>query len=299
MKFATRLLFDVDNAVGGSGVIHWEIEMRNLQVLAAAVVAAMAIEVCAKDIEGQEYFAMSLAPDVSSWTKVAEGFYEGKGEAGDLVRVYLDTEGAKLVLADLQKERESVLDQIRVAERNGSIAAKSANDQLASAVKLLGQLDQQIVFAREVANQPVSAEKAHQIFDATTGTLCGYNNQGIATFYATGLAGNWPQAYAEMDYWGSAGVIGPPAPIPYVLRQVTAKVTVGSTYDSDYLWSYALTGMITATATYQTPTGACQMQTMHAAQARCMAGDPWSYYKLFREQTCSGVVADTPPTTHP
>lgn len=277
-----------------------------MRILFAAIVAGTFTASTSHVLAKGEYtdpplaFAKAQAPDVETWSKVADGLYEGTTAKGDIVRFYTGNAGARIDLAELKRERMRVLGQVEIlSAQERSTLPKSVSEQLSRSNKLLEQLDQQIEFMREVASQIDITSKATRTYNADTPIICSYANAGIAQFAANGTPGSWPYAWATMDGWGSAGWVGPPAPIPAVLRQVTAKVTVGETYDSDYTWSYDYSGLIEASAQLNTATGVCELQTMHAAQARCMEGSPWTYYKLFRETTCANVVAGTPPTTHP
>ena len=245
------------------------------------------------------------APGVQEWTKVAEGLYEGSEADGSHVKFYSGAEGARIRLSEFRAELrqiEATLTDLSLGR--GSNGAKSGADRIEKLGREAEALQHQIrALGRVALDQENDAVAKATQTRGMSGVLCQFDVYGTSVFTATGIAGSSPTVGTTIQ--DSTGWIqpAPPGPLPYAtLRQATSRVWITNysvDYDSDYKYSYDHAVSLSALATYPSSSGACFMRSRHAMQAKCQSTDPWAYWELERDQTCSGVLAGTEPVVNP
>lgn len=268
--------------------------MKNIHtaVIAGAVILT-SFNTVAKNYGDENLFAVAKrqAPDVIGWEKTAEGFYEGVGKAGEHVRIFVGPGGAKL---DLAQERL----QLRMLEERRINPTLNVREVAEIDHATLISLERITHLQRVVSSHSSSSAKAFQS-QYTFGTVCGEVTIGETTFKSdTGFSTDTPHVTASLETFGG-GTFGPPAPtFPVVVyREVGAGFGVLSPTESiDYVNSYAVTGTIMAETGDLTFPGNCFFRTLQGVAAQCSTGGPYEYYTLIRDQTCTGVHNNLPPT---
>lgn len=212
----------------------------------------------------------SVAPDVASWTKPADGMFEATSASGVRTKVYIGAAGKALHLSNLR-------DRLFDAQR---LALSADADVSAAAVSNVAALEEQIDALTRTSNAKYS-----QTDDLLLGTCAG-NYSTPSTFVANyDSFVDSPVASASSEYQLN---FGPYPEQMSVFRSVAAEV--------DGQVAYASTSSITQTLdvsqSWLVFSGSCSMSTEHSVEAVCAGyGD---YQAVRRMTTCANVINNAP-----
>lgn len=222
----------------------------------------------------------TLAPDVSQWEALSNGYYSGRGNNGELVSVYLGEPGKRMALHELRKA-------LQVAEGRAELAP---HDKAQEAQNSVAALRQQIA---EIEALPSTAgdEKlvVTQNVPFTTGLICAQQYSLNSTFTARVAIVDTPRARASLNWFN----IGPIGPLPaYLYRSVVATVESSTNNDSaNNIWED-----VSAEAVTMTFGGSCNYTTYHYLQSQCTDSHKPTFLSLTRQQTCANVLNGVLPS---
>lgn len=239
--------------------------------------------------EGDEHaVAQIAAPDVSSWSRVEDGLYQGLGKHGEAVTLFVGAQGMELLLAQRQQELDEAHAELHVMAAEGGVDLDGQRQRIRDLEVEIEHLEDYLAEATE----SISIE-ASQTVSLPSQTVCGgWVMYGTSQFTASPGAIDQPVVTATFNPFGSGFQIGPTPPMPpNTFRSVSVKVQDVT----GYLYSYDRTVPLSVTRNKSTVGGSCNMETTHTVSAHCTLSSPPTGWAVTRRQTCAGVINGTPP----
>lgn len=241
---------------------------------------------------GGRAVAQIAAPDVSSWTEIADGLYEGLGRQGETVTVFAGPQGMALLLAERRRELEEAHADLHAMTVDGG---REFAQQVVMQRQRIRDLELEIShledFLAEASESELSTEASQTIY-LSGPQVCGWIMYGDSTFVATDGMVDSPSATATFSPFGSGPQFSPIPSMPYTtLRGVSVRVNDMS----GYTYSYDAATPLSLSHNTLTFGGSCSMETTHTASARCSPRAQPLGWAITRRQTCAGVLDGTPP----
>jgi hypothetical protein len=262
------------------------------RTLFTLILLSSASTAVASPASGGHAVAQIAAPDVSTWTEVADGLYQGVGRQGETVTVFAGPRGMELLLAKRQRELEGARADLNAITVHGGgelaqqvLAERQRIDDLKLEISHLED------FLAEASESELSTEVSQSI-SLSGPQVCGFIMYGDSTFVANFAIVDSPSATATFNSFGSGPQFGPiPLPPPNTFRSVSA--TVGGAYG--YTYSYDGGTPLSMSQSTLTFGGSCDMETTHTVSAHCTLSSPPTGWAVTRRQTCDGVLNNRPP----
>jgi Root cap len=262
------------------------------RTLFALILLSSASTAVASPESGGRAVAQIAAPDVSSWTEIAEGLYQGVGRQGETVTVFAGPRGMELLLAERQRELEEARADLRAMTVDGG---SELAQQVLAQHQRIGDLKLEIShledFLADASESEFSTEVSQSI-SLSGPQVCSFIMYGDSTFVANFAMVDSPSATATFSPFGSGAQFGPIPPLPpNTFRSVSAQVQGVSGYTYSYDRATPLS-MSQSTLTFG---GSCNMETTHTVSAHCTLSSPPTGWAVTRRQTCDGVLNGRPP----
>ncbi len=259
--------------------------------LFALILLSSASTAVASPESGGRTIAQIAAPDVSSWSEVDEGLYQGLGRQGETVIVYAGAPGMALLLAERQRELDEVRAEMHEMAREGDIDIEYALTQRKRIEDLKLAIAHLEDFLAETSESEISID-ASQSFSLAAPQVCNYIMYGDSTFVANYNLNVQPIVSATFNPFGSGAQFGPVGLLPFhAFRSVFVKVQNATNSAS----STDLNASVSASQSTLTFGGSCNMETTHTVSAHCSVNSPPTGWAVTRRQTCAGVINGTPP----
>jgi hypothetical protein len=262
------------------------------RTLFALILLSSASTAVASPENGGRAVAQIAAPDVSSWTEIAEGLYQGVGRQGETVTVFAGPQGMALLLAERQRELDEARADLRaMTVDGGSELAQQVLPQRQRIRDLKLEISHLEDFLAEASESELSTEASQTIY-LSGPQVCGWTMYGDSTFVAHDDMVDSPSATATFSPFGS----GPQfSPLPAMPSSTFRGVSVRVQDMSGYTYSGNAATPVSLSHTTVTFGGSCSMETTHTVWARCTPRAPQLGWAITRRQTCAGVLDGTPP----
>lgn len=222
----------------------------------------------------------TLAPDVSQWQALSEGYYSGRGDNGEVVSAYLGESGKRIALHELRKALQAAEGRAVLAPHDKAQEAQHSVEALRRQIAEIEALpstegDEKLVFTQNV--------------ETSSGLFCTQEFLLKSSFTARLAIVDTPRVSASLNWLN----FGPGGVLPFsVYRSVTATVESISAQDSaGNHWED-----VSASAVTMTFGGSCSYTTHHFLQVQCTDAHKPRFLSLTRSQTCANVLNGVPPS---